>query len=283
MIQSLFSGVSGMLANQTEMDVIGDNIANANTDGYKSSDANFESSFEQVTSAATANNPVGLEVGLGVNVGSTSTNFTQGVFQTTNVPTDMGINGNGWFTVQTVGGTNLLTRDGDFVEDSSGYIRTPDGAYLMGVTGTTPPTTPTAGTPPDKIQIPATITGTGGTATPVVSFAVDSTGAITATGQDGSTATIGFVTLQSFSNNNGLVDLGNNYYQYAAAAGTNQYYQASQAGAGTIQTGVLEASNVDLSTEFADMIIAQRGFEASARVITVSDDMLQTVTNLKQQ
>jgi flagellar hook protein FlgE len=279
MIQSLFSGVSGMLANQTEMDVIGDNIANANTDGYKSATANFVSSFEQVTTQATANAPVGLQVGLGVNVGSTETNFNQGVFQTTNVPTDMGINGKGWFTVQTVGGTDLLTRAGDFVEDSNGYLRTPDGAYLMGVTGTTAPTTPTAGSPPNKIQIPATITATS---SPVVSFAVDSTGAITATGQDGSTETVGFVTVQKFSNDNGLVDLGNNYYQFASAAGTNQYYQASQAGAGTIQTGVLEASNVDLSTEFANMIIAQRGFEASAKVITTSDQMLQTVTNLKQ-
>ena len=280
MIQSLFSGVSGMLANQTAMDVIGDNIANANTDGYKSATANFVSSFEQVTSAATANSPVGLQVGLGVNVGSTETNFNQGVFQTTNVPTDMGINGNGFFAVQTVSGTDLVTRDGDFVEDSNGYLRTPDGGFLMGVMGTTAPTTPTAGTPPNKIQIPTTITATS---SPVVSFAVDSTGAITATGQDGSTETVGFVTVQKFSNDNGLVNLGSNYYQYAAAAGTDQYYQASQAGAGTIQTGVLEASNVDLSTEFANMIIAQRGFEAAARVITVSDDMLQTVTNLKQQ
>jgi len=272
-----------MLANQTEMDVIGDNIANANTDGYKASTANFTESFQQVNTPATTNRPVGLSVGLGVNVESTTTNFNQGVFQTTNVPTDMGINGGGWFSVQTVGGSDLLTRDGDFVEDSNGFLRTPDGAYLMGTMGTTPPVSPTAGSPPDQIQIPATIAGVGGAATPVVSFAVDSTGAITATGQDGSTATIGFVTLQNYSNNNGLVNVGNNYYQYAAAAGTNQYYQASQAGVGTIQTGVLEASNVDLSTEFANMIIAQRGFEASARVITVSDDMLQTVTNLKQQ
>lgn len=271
-----------MLANQTEMDVIGDNIANANTDGYKASTANFTESFQQVSTAATVNRPVGLSVGLGVNVESTTTDFTQGVFQTTNVPTDMGINGNGWFSVQTVGGQNLLTRDGDFVEDSNGFLRTPDGAYLMGTMGTTAPVSPTAGSPPDQIQIPATITGVGGAATPVVSFAVDSTGAITATGQDGSTATIGYITLQNYSNNNGLVNVGNNYYQYAAAAGTNQYYQASQAGTGTIQTGVLEASNVDLSTEFANMIIAQRGFEASARLITVSDDMLQTVTNLKQ-
>jgi flagellar hook protein FlgE len=283
MIQSLFSGVSGMLANQTEMDVIGNNIANANTDGFKSSDANFTESFQQVTREATTNEPVGLSVGLGTNVQSTTTNFSQGVFQTTNVPTDMGINGNGFFAVQTVGGTDLLTRDGDFVEDSNGYLRTPDGAYLMGVMGTTAPTSPTAGTPPDQIQIPATITGVGGATTAVVSFAVDSTGAITVTGQDGTSATVGFITLQQYNNNNGLVDIGNNYYEYAAAAGTNQYYQASQGGTGTIQTGVLEASNVDLSTEFANMIIAQRGFEASARVITVSDNMLQTVTNLKQQ
>jgi flagellar hook protein FlgE len=280
MIQSLFSGVSGMLANQTEMDVIGNNIANANTTGFKGSDANFTESFEQVSREATANEPVGLGVGLGTEVSSTTTNFNQGVFQTTNVPTDMGINGSGWFTVQSVSGNNYLTRNGDFIEDSSGFLRTPDGSYLMGVMGTTAPTSPTAGYPPDQIQIPTTMTASG---SPVVSFAVDSTGAITATGQDGSTETVGFITLQSFNNNNGLVDAGNSLYQYATAAGTNQYFQASQAGAGTIQTGVLEASNVDLSTEFANMIIAQRGFEAAARVITVSDNMLQTVTNLKQQ
>ena len=279
MIESLFSGVSGMLTNQSEMDIIGNNIANANTTAFKSSTADFTESFMQISRAATVNQPVGIGVGLGAQVAGTTTDFSQGVFQTTNVPTDMGINGNGWFTVQTVGGTNLLTRDGDFVEDSNGYLRTPDGGFLMGVMGTTAPTTPTAGTPPDKIQIPATITATG---SPVVSFAVDSTGAITATGQDGSTQTVGFITVQKFSNDNGLVNLGSNYYQYAAAAGTDQYYQASQAGAGTIQTGVLEASNVDLSTEFANMIIAQRGFEASAKVITTSDQMLQTVTNLKQ-
>jgi flagellar hook protein FlgE len=152
----------------------------------------------------------------------------------------------------------------------------------MGVMGTTAPVSPTTGTPPDQIQIPTTITGTGGTATPVVSYAVDSTGAITATGQDGSTATVGFITVSSYSNDNGLVNVGNNYYQYAAAAGPDQYSEASQAGTGTVQTGVLEASNVDLATEFANMIIAQRGFEAASKVITTSDEMLQTVTNLKQ-
>ncbi|MEI9998728.1 MAG: flagellar hook-basal body complex protein [Verrucomicrobiota bacterium] len=280
MIQSLFSGVSGMLVNQDEMDQIGNNIANANTTGFKATEANFSESFVQLTRAATDNEPVGQSLGLGVQVDNTTTDFSQGVFQTTNVPTDMGINGSGFFTVQSITGINYVTRNGDFIEDNDGNLRTPDGNYLMGVMGTTPPTSPSTGYPPDKIQIPTTITATG---SPVVSFAVDSTGTITATGADGSTQTVGFVTLQSYNNDNGLIPIGNGLYQYGTAAGANQYFQASVAGAGTVQTGVLESSNVDLSTEFANMIIAQRGFEASARVITVSDDMLQTITNLKQQ
>jgi flagellar hook protein FlgE len=279
MLQSLFSGVSGMLANQTEMDVIGNNIANANTTGFKSATANFTESFLQVSRSATDNDPIGLAVGLGTQVNSTETNFDQGVFQTTNVPTDMGINGNGFFAVQSVNGANYVTRNGAFVEDSQGFIRTTDGNYLMGSMGATPPTSPSTGYPPDKIQIPTAMAS----GSPVVSFSVDTTGTITVTGQDGTTATAGYVTLQNYNNPNGLSDIGNSLYTYQTAAGTNQYSQAASDGTGTLQTGVLEASNVDLSTEFANMIIAQRGFEAAARVITVSDDMLQTVTNLKQQ
>jgi flagellar hook protein FlgE len=280
MIQSLFSGVSGMLTNQTEMDVIGNNIANANTTAFKGGTANFTESFLQVSRAATVNQPVGMAVGLGAQVDSTTTNFNQGVFQTTNVPTDMGINGDGFFTVQSVGGADFVTRNGDFVEDSNGFLRTPDGNFLMGVAGATPPVSPTAGFPTDKIQIPTTVQPSGSL---VASFAVDTTGAITITGQDGSTQVTGYVTLQKYDDNNGLTNIGGSLYQYATAAGANQYSQAASAGVGTIQTGVLEASNVDLATEFSNMIIAQRGFEAAARVITTSDDMLQTVTQLKTQ
>jgi flagellar hook protein FlgE len=279
MIQSLFAGVSGMLANQDEMDVIGNNIANANTTAFKASTADFEETFVQTTRTATTNQPVGLSVGLGAQVSGTTTNFNQGVFQTTNVPTDMAINGSGWFVVQSVGGTNYLTRNGAFVEDSSGYLRTSNGQYLMGVTGATAPTSPTTGYPPNKIQIPTTVTS----GSPVVSFAVDPTGAVSVTGQDGTTQVVGFVTVQNYNNDNGLVDDGSGLYSYGAAAGTNQFFTGGDAGAGTLQTGVLEASNTDLSTEFANMIIAQRGFEASARVISVSDNMLQTVTDLKTQ
>ncbi len=277
MIQSLFAGVSGMLTNQTEMDVIGNNIANANTTAFKSSTADFQESFDQITRTATANQPVGLEVGLGAQVAGTTTNFNQGVFQTTNVPTDMAINGSGWFTVQSVGGNNYLTRNGSFVEDSSGYLRTSNGDFLMG--SNTAVAAATAGYPPDKIQVPTTTTS----GSPVVSFAVDPTGAVSVTGQDGTTQNVGFITVQKYNNDNGLVDNGGGVYSYAAAAGANQYDSGGNAGAGTIQTGVLEASNTDLSTEFANMIIAQRGFEAAARVISVSDNMLQTVTDLKTQ
>jgi len=268
-----------MLSNQTEMDVIGNNIANANTTGFKSSNADFSESFMQVARAATTNDPVDLGVGLGAQVASTETNFNQGAFQTTNVPTDMGINGSGFFAVQSVNGDDYVTRNGEFVEDSNGYLRTTDGNFLMGVTGATAPASPTAGFPTQKIQIPTTVAS----GSSVVSFSVDPTGTITVTGADGTTQTAGYITLQNYSNPNGLTDVGNSLYTYGAAAGTNQYYQADSDGVGTIQTGVLESSNVDLSTEFANMIIAQRGFEASARVITVSDNMLQTVTDLKTQ
>ena len=279
MIQSLFAGVSGMLANQDEMDVIGNNIANANTTAFKASTADFAESFNQITRTATVNQPIGLGNGLGVQVAGTNTNFNQGVFQTTNVPTDMAINGSGWFVVQSVGGTNYVTRNGAFVEDSSGYLRTSNGDFLMGTTGATAPASPTTGYPADKIQIPTSVTS----GSPVVSFAVDPTGAVSVTGQDGTTQTVGFITVQKYNNDNGLVDDGGGMYSYQAAAGTNQAFSGGDSGAGTIQTGVLEASNTDLSTEFANMIIAQRGFEASARVISVSDNMLQTVTNLKTQ
>jgi flagellar hook protein FlgE len=278
MIQSLFSGVSALLADQTDMDVIGNNIANANTTAFKASTANFTESFLQVTQAATANQPVGLGVGLGTEVSSTTTNFNQGVFQTTNVPTDMGINGNGWFAVQSVSGQNYVTRDGDFVEDSNGFLRTPSGDYLMGVMGATAPTSPSTGFPPSQIQIPTTMTD----GSSVTGFTIDTTGAITITGADGTTQVAGYITLQNYDNNNGLTDAGNSMYSYEPAAGANQYYQASSPGIGSVQTGVLEASNVDLSTEFSNMIIAQNGFNAAARVITTSDQMLQTVTQLTQ-
>lgn len=279
MLQSLYSGVSGMQSNQTEMSVIGNNIANSNTDGFKGSTAEFAESFSQITRNATVNQPVGIAVGLGSEVTSTVTNFTQGTLQTTNVPTDMALNGNGWFNVQTVGGQNYLTRNGAFVEDSNGYLRTASGNYLMGTTGATAPTTPAAGFPAGKIQIPATTS----TASPVVSFSVDPTGSVSVTGQDGSSQVVGFIAVSNYSNNQGLTDVGSGLYQYQPAAGTSQYYQGGQAGAATIQTGVLEASNVDLSTEFANMILAQTGYSANARVITVSDTMLQTATNLKTQ
>jgi len=277
MIQSLFSGVSAMLADQSDMDVIGNNIANANTDGFKASRANFTESFLEVTRSATVNQPVGLAVGLGTEVESTAANFSQGVFQTTNVPTDMGVNGNGWFAVQDANGNNYVTRNGNFVEDSNGFLRTPSGDFLMGVNGAAAPASPGTGFPPDQVQIPTTVAS----GSPVVNFTIDKTGTITVTGQDGTTDIAGYITLQNYNNNNGLTDSGNSLYSYTQAAGANQFFVAgSSASIGTIQTGVLETSNVDLSTEFSNMIIAQNGFDAAAKVITTSSNLLQTVDQL---
>ena len=279
MLQSLYSAVSGLQANQTEMGVIGNNIANSNSTGFKSSDAQFVESFDQYSRVASANAPVGTFTGLGTRVDSTVTNFSQGTVQPTNVPTDMALNGNGWFVVQTPSGGNYLTRNGAFTEDSSGYLRTSDGAYLMGTTGATAPTSPTTGFPAGKLQIPATTS----TNSPVVSFSVDPTGALTVAGQDGSTQVVGYIAVAQYNNNQALQDDGGGLYSYVPAAGTNQYYTGGDSGAATVQSGALEASNVDLSQEFSNMILAQTAFSANARVITVSDSILQTTTNLKQQ
>ncbi len=279
MIRSLYSAVSGMLAHQKRMDIIGNNIANVNTVGFKSSDASFTEAAVQIGRGASVSQPTGLAVGLGATMNTTLTTFTQGAFQRTDVPSQLAISGEGFFGVQNANGDNFITRAGDFLVDSSGYIRSSEGLYLMGLAGTTPPTTPTAGFPPDKMQIPATV---GAPAEDVVSYTFGLDGTITAVGSGGTSAIVGYVTLSKYNNDNGRNAVGGNLYAYNPAAGTNQYFQAGIGGAGTVQSGALELSNVDLAKEFSDMIVTQRGFDANARTITTSDEMLQTITTLKR-
>jgi flagellar hook protein FlgE len=266
-----------MLSHQKRMDVIGNNISNTNTLGYKANSAFFSEASIQVTRGATTTQPVGFSIGLGSTLNSTETSFVQGAFQRTDISSHLAIGGEGFFTVQNNSGDYFLTRAGDFVVDKDGYLKNPDGQFLMGLAGATAPTTPTAGFAPNKLQIPATI-GTE----QVVSYTVGSDGAVTVVGDAGTTQVVGYVTISKFSNNNGLQRIGSNLYAFDLAAGTNEYSQAGISGAGTVQSGALELSNVDLAKEFSDMIVTQRGFDANARTITTSDEMLQTITNLKR-
>jgi flagellar hook protein FlgE len=304
----MYSAVSGLTSNATLMDVIGNNISNTNTIGYKVNRGSLSTAFEQTARSANLTVPVGLTVGLGVNVAGTVRQFGQGAFQRTDVPSDLGLQGDGWMTVNTAStgaGVDYITRAGNFVVDSSGYLRTPDGNYLMGdcngvtidaaglltaagyVADPLLQTTGVAGFPADRVRIPLDMnTGLG---TPpltaqdrVASYNIAKDGTVTVVSATGSTAVVGLVTVQRYINNNALRHEGNNLFSYNQAAGANTSYAGGYGGAASVQSGVLEMSNVDLAREFSDMILIQRGFDANARTISTSDEMLQTAVNIKR-
>jgi flagellar hook protein FlgE len=268
MLRSLFTGISGLGAHQQMLDVTANNIANVNTTGYKSSHTVFEDTLNQTISggsgggaAAGGTNPI--QVGLGVKVAGTAMNFTQGSNQSTGVRTNMLINGDGFFTVTTNGTDKLYTRAGNFQLDNQGHLVTPDGAMLLDTTGapiTLPLTSVSpAGTWTDyNIQPDGTITGIDTAGNPVTTPSIK-------------------IGLATFPNPGGLLKVGNSEFQQTASSGN-----ASASGVGTITTGYVEMSNVDLSQELTNLIIAQRGFQANSKVITTSDEVLQTLVNLKQ-
>lgn len=322
MIRSMYSAISGMLNHQLRMDVIGNNVANVNTVGYKNRRTAFAESFSQVSRSATSSHPVGMAVGLGSNVVGTETSFTQGAFQRTNIETDLAIGGSGFFCVttdittgtdgDTGSGERYFTRAGNFVTDLDGYVRTADGNYVQGfsdvnddaasgnnqhftqtytfadsssvVNSTDPGGSTIAVANLYCVRIPdeITYTGGGGSVERISSFSVGTDGAVSIVGEDGTNMVIGYVILGDFGNENGLTYKFNNYYQQSIASGTVDYWRGNDGPVGTTQSGALELSNVDLAAQFADMIITQRGFDANARTVTASDEMLQTAVSLKR-
>ena len=278
MLRSLFTGISGLSAHQQMLDVTANNIANVNTTGYKSSSVEFEDTLSQTISgggAATATaggtNPV--QIGLGVQVVGTRMDFTQGSNQATGVKSNMLINGDGFFAVQKNGQT-MYTRNGNFAVDDQGHLVTPDGAMLMQIDNTATPPTET------PIQLPLTSVDPTNPANTWIDYNIGADGTITgvdASGNPVSAVPPIKIDLESFSNPDGLERSGNSLYLATAASGP-----ASNTGVGTLTTGYVEMSNVDLSKELTNLIISERGFQANSKVITTSDEVLQTLVNLKQ-
>lgn len=401
MLRSLFSGISGLRAHQTMLDVTGNNIANVNTAGFKASQTQFQDTLSQVLANAGAAQPgVGgtnpAQVGLGVKVAGITTNFQQGAAQLTNRQTDMMISGDGFFVVNK-GGEQLYSRAGAFSFDANGQLVTPDGGLvqgwaadaagaidlnspltdlrlpvstLMGASATTTgsfegnlPYDAATGTvlnrqievydgsgAPHSLNmaftrtaagwdIAANVAGTTSTQTGSVtfntdgsintitmpalpadaavgtqaitvdltaltgfagletvaantqdgraagglqSFAINSDGTLIGSFSNGLKQAIGRVSLANFANPSGLEKSGSSLYRPTVNSGDANIGEAGAGGRGTLAGGSLEMSNVDLSAEFTNLIVAQRGFQANSRVITTSDELLQELVNLKR-
>jgi flagellar hook protein FlgE len=270
MLSSLSSGVSGLDNFQEEMDVIGNNIANINTTGFKAGTVDFADTFSNILQAGGTTSPT-IEVGTGVSIDAVDSNWSQGTINSTGVTSDLAISGNGFFEVKDpTTGDVFATRDGTFSVDPNGNLITAGGDYVQGYNKGAL----------GNVQV--TISGSTSTS-PMSSYAIDSSGNVTVTQADGTNYTCGQVLLQNFQDPQMLVNQGNNLYSNLAAAGPLSAAAApGSAGLGSIQSGALETSNVDLPTEMANLITAQRAFEANSKIITTSNEVLQTVVNMKQ-
>jgi flagellar hook protein FlgE len=274
MLRSLNTAVSGMQQFQEDIDVIGNNIANVNTTGYKDARLDFEDTFSQALGVGSPSN----QVGTGVTTGATQNNFNQGTINNTGFGSDLAISGQGFFVVRsTADNAQFVTRAGDFHADSSGYLVTND---LLRVQGFSDAGLTTSG----DLQIDATgAPATAAAGATVKSWSIDQSGKIMVTLSDNTEFVRGQVLLQNYSDPGALIKEGANLYSAGTAAGPlSQLSPPQTQGLGEIQSGALEMSNVDLTAEMANLITAQRAFQANARVITTSDEILQEVANLKR-
>lgn len=288
LIGTLTSGVSAMRSFTKGLEVIGNNIANVNTTGYKGSNVNFEEGFSNTlrgstpSSGGNSSNLSSIQIGTGVKLASINGNFTQGALSPTGIATDLGISGNGFFrVVNPVDGGEFATRAGDFRLDDNGYLVTTKGFRVQGLTGGAGGSAPGAlgnirlGTPPGTTQLQ--------------SFSIDRQGNFIEFYSDGSSATTNKLLLQTYRDPSALQRVGDNLFTGFTAAGvvggialTAANNSPGTIGLGSIESGTLELSNVDLTEQFANMITTQRSFQAASRIVTVSDSVLEEIVNLKR-
>ena len=261
-MKALAIAATGMNAQEQNLEVIANNIANLNTTGFKRSRAEFTDLIYQTervmgvsSRGRDATVPEGAQVGLGVRTAAVRTLQIQGALTNTGNSLDLAINGRGWFQVTTPSGDTVYTRDGAFNTNATGQLVTADG-YTV--------------TPP--ILIPQTAT----------SVTVSQTGLVTAT-IPGQTAPqqLGQLTIANFINEAGLQALGNNLFQQTAASGQPTVGVPGDTAFGILQQGYLEASNVDPVSEITNLIGAQRAYEMNSKVIQAADQMSGTISNMR--
>ncbi|NYI45894.1 flagellar hook protein FlgE [Nocardioides aromaticivorans] len=282
MLRSLFAGISGLRVNQTMLDVTGNNIANANTTGFKASTTVFSDTLSQMLTAASGGNAERggtnpIQIGLGVQLAATSTNFGQGSAQLTGRPTDIMLQGDGFFVLRD-GAENVYSRAGAFTFDQTGVLVAPNGMRVQGYA------LDAAGLPtgaPVDVDLHM-IDGSLPPGVELTSYSIAADGKVRGVFSDGVQRDVCQLAVADFTNPMGLEKIGDTAFRESANSGAVQLGVAGQGQRGQIMAGALEMSNVDLSAEFTNLILAQRGFQASSRVITTSDQVLEELVNIKR-
>ena len=268
---SFYTSLNGLKNAQTELSVIANNLANAETTGFKKSRINFS----DLVSGSAASNPK-LIKGLGSTVLSIDQNFSLGPVQQTGSSLDMAINGDGFFTtVNALSGKTFYTRNGNFAMDGAGFVMD-SGANRLQVLPVDAAGNVTSTTP---IDAQAPLTNAAGSDFLAVNVKAD--GSMIASYADGSTQSIGVVALASFVAPSGLLQTGGQNWQATGISGSATYNQPGTSRFGTILSGSLEQSNVDIAEEMVGLITAQRYFQANAKAIDTATQLSQTIINLR--
>jgi flagellar basal-body rod protein FlgG len=260
MFRSLYVAATGMVAQETKLDTIANNLANANTSGYKRQEAEFEDLMYQNLSAPTRQRdggvgPTGAQVGLGSRVAATSRAYSQGAIEQTGNPLDIAIEGDGFLPVLRADGTMAFTRSGSLKLDAQGRLVTSAGLPLE---------------PP--ISVPPDATG--------ITIGSDGKVSVTRSGEE-EPVEVGQLALATFANPNGLRAVGHNLFEATASSGEAATGEPGSEGRGSIMKNALEGSNVEVVSEMIGMIRAQRAYEINSKVITAADEMLRNATQLR--
>jgi len=264
-VQTLYTAATGMQSLQTKLDVIANNMANVNTNGFKKDRANFEDLFYENRTLPgnqdSAGNltATGTHVGLGVRVSSVQTDFKQGAFTTTDGPLDLLIEGEGFFQLTDPSGEIVYSRAGNFSVNANGEV-------VQGSAGIGRPIEPSLVIPEDATAIEVSVDG-------IVSVQQPGANTLNEVGQ---------IQLATFINPEGLLKLGDNLYAETDASSAPVTGIPQSNGLGSVRKGMLEASNVEPVQELIDLITTQRSFELNSQTIQAGDQILQLISNLRR-
>ena len=271
MLRSLWTAASGMIAQQTNVDTIANNLANVNSTGYKSESTEFKSLLYQnlqskTTSANGDDKPVSAQVGLGARISSVTSHYTQGAFTPTDSTTDFSVNGDGFFAVQAADGETYYTRNGNFT-----FAQGTDGVMLCNSDGY-----PVVDSNGEPIEL--------STDYETSKITIDADGNLCYPDAGNNPAKIGIsIGLYQFNNASGLEKVGSSLLQETAASGTPiNEMESTTIKKSKVKQGYLEASNVEVAAEMVNLITAQRAYELNSKAIQAADDMLSQANNLKR-